>query len=308
MSRPFRMNHESISARIVKSIATMPAQLQSAGRYVLENPRDVALLSMREQARRAGLQPATMTRFAKRLGLDGYDAVRALHADAIRTGELDFAGKASAQVSTQKLKGERALAAEMAASLADQVRQLAEPGTLSAIANAAEALHRARRIYCLGLRSSHAVAWHLHYIFSLFGERTTLLDGVAGVGTDPIRAATSLDLLVVASVRPYTRAIVEVARYAAGRHVPIVAITDGPASPLVPLARHVLLVTTKSPTFFHSMTPAFALAEILATLAAGRAGDEVPTALKQTEEQLAAFGVHWNPKAERRRDARRSSS
>lgn len=308
MSRPVRMNHASISVRIANSLAAMPAQLQSAGRYVLENPRDVALLSMREQARRAGLQPATMTRFAKRLGLEGYDAVRALHADAIRTGGLDFAGKASAQVSTQKLKGERALAAEMAASLADQITRLADSGSLAAIVEAAEALHRARRIYCLGLRSCHAIAWHLHYIFSLFGERTTLLDGVAGVGTDPIRAATSRDLLLVASVRPYTRASVEAAQYAAGRGVPIVALTDGQGSPLAPLARHVLLVTTKSPSFFHSMTPAFALAEILATLAAGRAGDDVPAALAQTEEQLAAFGVHWQPKAERRRPAHPSSS
>jgi DNA-binding MurR/RpiR family transcriptional regulator len=300
------MNHELISERIVKAMEGMPVQLQSAGRYVLENPRDVALLSMREQARRAGLQPATMTRFAKRLGLEGYDAVRELHADAIRTGGLDFAGKATEQVTTQKLKGDRALAAEMAAYLASQVAQLAEAGALDEIAEAAEALHRARRIYCLGLRSCHSIAWHLHYIFSLFSERTTLLDGVAGVGTDAIRNASGRDVLFAASVRPYTRAIVTTARYAVARGVPIVVITDSKASPLVPLARHVLLVTTKSPSFFHSMTPAFALAEILATLAAGHAGDEVPAALKHTEEQLASFGVHWTPQADRKRNARRS--
>ena len=60
----------------------MPVQLKAAARYVLEHPQDVALLTMREQARQANLQPATMTRFAKHLGLEGYDALRAVHADA----------------------------------------------------------------------------------------------------------------------------------------------------------------------------------------------------------------------------------
>lgn len=295
------MNHELISDRIAQAMDEMPAQLQSAARYVLENPRDVALLSMREQARRAGLQPATMTRFAKRLGLEGYDTVRELHAEAIRTGELGFAGKATEQVTTQKLKGDRALAAEMIGSLANQIAQFAEPGVLDRIAEAAESLHRARRVFCMGLRSCHSVAWHLHYIHSLFGERTVMLDNIAGIGTDPIRGATGKDVLFVASVRPYTRAIIETARYAAARKVTVVALTDSKASPLVSIAEHALYVTTSSPSFFHSMTPAFALAEILATLAAGHAGDDVSKALKATEEQLAAFDVHWNSKSERKR-------
>ena len=292
----------SISDRIIKAMDAMPAQLQAAARYVLENPRDVALLSMREQARRAGLQPATMTRFAKRLGLEGYDDIRTLHADAIRRPGLDFAGKATAQVSTQREKGDRALAAEMAASLARQIAHLADPEMLEALSAAAAGLHQARRIYCMGLRSCHAVSWHLHYILSLFSDRIVLLDGVAGIGLDPIRTATAKDLLVVASVRPYTRATVECAQYATGRGVPVLAFTDSKASPLVRVARHALLVPTESPSFFHTMTPAFALAEMLATLAAGRGGETVSQALKHTQDQLVAFNVHWTPKAGRRRN------
>ena len=291
------MNHEAITDRIAARLDRLPASLQAAGRYVLENPRDVALLSMREQARQAGLQPATMTRFAKRIGLKGYDTVRAAHAERIRRGGLGFAGKAGAQVKNQKLKGARALAAEMADALARQIAQLAEPETLDQLAAAAERLHTARRIYCLGLRSCHSVAWHLHYICSLFSDRTTLLDQVAGVGTDPIRGATSRDVLIVASVKPYTRATVDVARYAAARGVAVIALTDSKASPLVEHADHALFVTTGSPSFFHTMAPAFALGEILATLTAGRDGAKVAKALKRTEAQLAAFNVHWRPRA-----------
>src|SRR6516165_6208832 len=98
------MNQGPLTAQIVETFDEMSAQLQAAARYVLDRPRDVALLSMREQARKAGVQPATMTRLAQRLGLEGYDAVRELYAEAIRNGDLGFAGKAGIQVAHQKLK------------------------------------------------------------------------------------------------------------------------------------------------------------------------------------------------------------
>src|SRR4051794_25052681 len=78
------MDRGPLTAKIIDAFETMPAQLQTAARYILDRPSDVALLSMREQARRAGVQPATMTRLAKRLGLEGYDMVRDLYAQAIR--------------------------------------------------------------------------------------------------------------------------------------------------------------------------------------------------------------------------------
>src|SRR5215470_11860129 len=200
------MDRGPLTSRIVDEFEAMPGQLRAAARYVLDRPRDVALLSMREQARQAGVQPATMTRLAQRLGLSGYDRVRELYAEAIRTGGLGFAGKAGAQVDRQKRTGDRALAAEMAASLRAQVDRLAEPATLDALAAAAALLASAERIYCLGLRASHAVAWHVHYVLSLLGDRTVLLDAAGGIGCDPIRGARARDVLFCASVEPYTRA------------------------------------------------------------------------------------------------------
>ena len=54
----------SLSDRIAQAFASLPPQLQAAASFVLEHPDDVALLSMREQARRAGVPPVTMTRLA----------------------------------------------------------------------------------------------------------------------------------------------------------------------------------------------------------------------------------------------------
>jgi DNA-binding MurR/RpiR family transcriptional regulator len=293
------MDHPPLVEEIVGVFDSLPDQLQAAARYLLDRPHDVALLSMREQARQAGVQPATMTRLAKRLGREGYDEIRALYAEAMRGEAAGFAGKAGAQVVRQKLNGDRALAADMLATLGAQAANLAEPASLEALAEAAKRIAAARRVYCLGLRSSHAVAWHLHYILSMIGEKSVLLDSVGGTGGDRIGRAGSQDLLVAASVRPYTRQTVELARYAAGRGVPLVAITDSPVAPLAQVAGLALVVPTDSPSFFHAMAPAFMVAEILGALVAGREGDAALDALQRFDGQLAAFGVHLKSRAAR---------
>jgi DNA-binding MurR/RpiR family transcriptional regulator len=290
------MDHGPLTEQIIKAFDTMPAQLQAGARYVLDRPRDVALLSMREQARQAGVQPATMTRLAKHLGMDGYDDVRELYASAVREGDLGFAGKAGVQVVSQKLRGDKALAAEMLKSIGAQIERLAAPDRLDSLVAAARILASARRIFCLGLRSSHSVAWHLHYVLSLVGERSTDIDGIAATGADALARATSRDVLLVASVLPYTRMTIELAEYAVEQGLRVVAITDSEVAPLAQIAQHSVIVQTESPSFFHAMSPAFVVAEILGAIIAGRGGDEALATLRHTDQHLATLNTHLKPR------------
>jgi DNA-binding MurR/RpiR family transcriptional regulator len=119
-----------------------------------------------------------------------------------------------------------------------------------------------------------------------------MLDDAGGTGLDAIRDAGPADVVLAASVEPYARATIEGARYAASRGVPVVALTDSEVSPLAQIAAASILVATDSPSFFHTMTPLLAVAEILAALVAGRGGARGLAALEHTEAQLSAFGVH----------------
>jgi DNA-binding MurR/RpiR family transcriptional regulator len=295
------MDQAPLRQAIIDTFDSMSAQLQTAARYVLDHPRDVALLSMREQSKHAGVQPATMTRLAKHLGLDGYDAIREMYAEAVRGKELGFAGKADAQVASQKLKGDHALAADMLASISTQVAQLAEPQSLNRIVDAATLLAKARRVYCLGLRSSHSVAWQLHYMMSLISEKSVMLDGLGGTGADAIGNARSDDVLLVASVLPYTRATIEIAEYAHHKGVLVVAVTDSEVAPLAQFATVAVLVPTESASFFHTMSPAFAIAEVLGTLIAGNTGQNAIEALRQSDELFSALKTHLKPRNPKKR-------
>jgi DNA-binding MurR/RpiR family transcriptional regulator len=293
------LNQWPLTARLVGEFDSMSAQLKRAGRFIIDRPRDVALLSMREQARQAGVQGPTMTRLAQHLGFNGYEAIRELYAEAIRSGTADFSTRADRQVASQKLIGDQALAAELAGNLSGHIARLGEPDALERFAAAAETLASARRIYCLGMRSSFPVAWHFHYLLSLVRDGVILFDGTGGLGIDRLHNCASDDILLVASVHPYTRTTVEAVRYAAERGIRVVAITDSPVSPLASDAKHLILVETATPSFMHAMVSAFAAAEILATLVAGRGGQNALAALRKTEQQFAALNVHLESRSPR---------
>lgn len=291
---------QPLADRIVAEFDRLPDQLGVAARYLLDHPDDVALLSMREQARRAGVRPWTMTRLAKRLGYSGYDEIRAAEAERFRRAALGFAGKANIQMARQKESGATGLVAEIARSLAARLATEAEPENAGALAAMADALAEAERIYCLGLRSSHAVAAQLAYLLEFLGEQAVLVDRASASDLDALRHAGPRDALLAVSVAPYTRATVEAARLASARGVSVLAITDSRVSPIAAVARKVVLVATESPSFFHTMVPAFAAAEILAALVAGRRGQTALAAIARTEAQLADMKIHYLPPASRR--------
>lgn len=288
-----------LAEAIVHAFDSMSEQLQAAARYVLDQPREVALLSMREQARQAEVQPATMTRLAKYLGFAGYEDVRQLYADAMRNDVTGFAGRVGAQAKNQKLKGDHALAAEMISGICAQISGISHPDALQALVEAARRIAGARRVYCLGLRSSHPSAWHLHYVLSLAGRQSTMLDAIGGIGADALGSATAGDILVAVSVLPYTRQTIEIAEYAQSCGVPVVAITDSLVAPLAQLASRTVVVPTESPSFLHTMSPAFVVAEILGALVAGQTGDAAGEALASIDRQSAALNTHLKTRTKR---------
>lgn len=264
---------------------------QVGARYILDHPQDVALLSMRELSKRAGVPPATMTRLAQRLGFEGFDDLRSLHADSMRRRGDGFADRATELVDRWKAKGESAVGADLFDAVARQIDGLRAAGNLDAIGDAAHRVAASRRIFALGQRSSYPVAHHLAYLLGLIGCDARLVDAPGGSGADHLQTAGGDDLLVVVTIRPYARASLTLTQLAAARGVPVVAITDSLLSPIAPYATATLVVGVESPSFFHSMVPAFAAIEALAALVAAALGTRALDALKDRERLFDALDV-----------------
>jgi DNA-binding MurR/RpiR family transcriptional regulator len=104
---------------------------------------------------------------------------------------------------------------------------------------------------------------------------------------------------VAVSVLPYTRQTVEITDYAQTSGVRVVAITDSPVAPLAQRAACTLIVPTESPSFLHSMSSAFLVAEILGALVAGNGGEAAHEALARVDRQSAALNIHYQTRSRR---------
>jgi DNA-binding MurR/RpiR family transcriptional regulator len=291
----------SFNSRLKAGFDDLPPQLKEAARWVIDHPADVALLSLREQARRAGIAPATLTRLAQRLGLGGYNGVRKLFADAVRERPESYRGRAEELLLRRDSEGDQALVQDIFASLGQHLQNLSMPDAIERFTAAADMIASASRVFCLGQRSSFSVAYIFHYVRSLFGSNSVLVDGSGGSGVDTLRAIGKGDVLLAVSVNRYVRHTIDAAKFAKDRGARVVALTDSELSPLVSFADEAILVRTETPSFFHTMAPAFAAVECLAALVAARRGRETLAALDESERQLATFGTYVLPRAKGRR-------
>ncbi len=267
-------------------------QIKEAARWVIDHPVDVALLTSREQARRSGVTPATLTRLAQRFGLKGYEEIRQLHAETLRERPETFHGRAQELLARHDSEGDAALAQDIVTSLTRHLRALSTPEAIERVIAAADMIADADRVFCCGQRSSYCVAFIFNYVGSLFGSTSILVDGPGATGLDTLRAIGPRDVMLAVTVDPYIRATVETARYVKSRGARVVAITDSELSPLAAVADCSVLIRTETPSFFHTMSPAFAVAECLAALVAARRGGETLSSLAASERQLAAFDTY----------------
>src|SRR6266508_3193223 len=262
------MHATAIAARLKAGFEDLPMQLREAARWVVDHPVDVALLTTREQARRAKIAPATLTRLAQRLGFPGYDQIRKIYADAVRRRPDSYRGRAEELLVRRDSEGDAALVQDVFASLTQHLQNLSDPAAIERFTAAADMIAKAERVFCLGLRSSFAVAYMFHYVRSLFGSCSVLVDGAGASGVDVLRTIGRNDVLLAISVKPYTRHTIEAATYASDRGTRVIALTDSELSPLAVLADKTILVRTETPSFFHTMAPALAAVECLAALVA----------------------------------------
>ncbi len=282
-----------VEKRVREGFESLSPGMRKVGRYVLEHPEDVALLSMREQSRRAGVPPATMTRFAQRLGYAGYDEVRGLFANAMRGRVSDFGQRAGTLAARREELGEWKLAGTVARALADGVTAISDEPRLASIVEAASVLASAERILCLGHRSCYAPAYHFAYVAGLNGAPTVLLDAPGGIGVDAVSSSGPDDAMLAVSFSPYTRRTVEIAASASELNIPIVALTDSPVSPLARIADLAVSIPTDLAHAAYVTAPIFAVAEVLAALVVANAGPEGRRILERNETELARRRIYW---------------
>jgi DNA-binding MurR/RpiR family transcriptional regulator len=278
-------------SELCSALPSLPQRLQQVGRFVAANDYDATTRSMRDLAAEAGADPAAFTRLAKAIGYSGWEELRAALTEARRpSSAAPFSGRARGRhgpnadiaLVTDKLQAEAAGLPRIAAR---------------SIADAARALHHARRIWIAGYRSCRSVAELLNYEMRLFRPDQVQIVGASGPDDLDLGAFRSGEAVIVIGFLPYTHASVRVAQAAYRAGATLIAITDAVAAPMAEGAEHVLLFeAAASPGFFPSLTGAIAIAQSLAAVTFSLGGAAAKKRLQDTEARLAAAVTYVSEK------------
>ncbi len=209
--------------------------------FILENPSEVAFLSINELSQKISVSPATITRFARRLNFHGYPE--------FQRGLYEFQ-KRQAPFGQLKslLRGETAAPDPnqdpLQWAIQNNIRLLEglyTPQTQAAFQRAQELLRRARTIYIVGLRSSFAAAYYLFFMLHQMLGNVRLLDASPSELPTALIDVQAEDCLIVVSYARYTRASYDIVSHFHQKGCGIVALTDSLTSPIALKSTEVLI-------------------------------------------------------------------
>lgn len=274
------------------NVDTLSPQLRRAARFLARQPELVAIYSLRSLAERAGVTPASFVRLAKSLGYSGFPELRRALVARMLPAALSYAAKAERLQMASDSRGiyDRIFAAQSA-----NLEATRHANGADVLRASVKTLESARRVWIVGVRSLYPLAFYLHYVWSFFRRDLFLAANPSGVLDNALFAIERGDAMVVMTMAPYTRDAVMAAEMAAKIGARVVALTDNDLSPLAPYADHVLVAATDTPSFFHSLTAANGVVEVLLAFLANRGGAGALAAIRRTQDRLQAMRTYVDP-------------
>lgn len=290
------MNATSVTTPLLERLSSewesLTPEAQKAARYVLENPNEVGVSTVREIARAAQVSPNTVVRMARQVGFEGYEDFRAPFREAIRQGSASFPDRARWLQETRARGGMGGLLADMVASALRNIEETFARTDEKALRQAAEAIWNARAVYTLGVGVNNANARNFTYLASTGMVQFHAIPRAGSVPADDLAWADARDVLIAITAHPYRTEVVETVKLARDHELTVIAISDSPASPIIRAARHGFVVAVDTPQFFPSSVSIIALLETLLSFVIAVASPEIVGRVETFHARRRELGIY----------------
>jgi DNA-binding MurR/RpiR family transcriptional regulator len=264
-------------------MGTLSASERRLARVLLAFYPVAGLENLTRFAERAGVSPATVTRFIAKLGLRGYpefqDSLREELQARLSSPLARFEQASPGHSSDSVLHDSFATFEDGLSSSLDMVSEHDFEAVVDLLANARG------RVLALGGRVSAFLARYLASQLHLIRGGVELIDPERSNPADHLVDLARRDVLVVFDYRRYQSDTINSARVAAARGSTVVLVTDPWLSPAAASARYVLVTgvqTTVAP--FDSMVSALALTEALIAGVLVRLGESAHARMRRLDD------------------------
>jgi len=290
------MNGTNVSNHVLERLTeewdTLTPEAQKAARYVLENPNDVGVSTVREIAEAANVKPNTFVRMARQVGFEGYEDFRAPFREAIRQGAVSFPDRARWLQDIRKSGDLGGLYADMVEGAIRNLEETFAGIDAEALKTAAEAIWASRQVFTLGVGVNNANARNFTYLASTGMVQFHAIPREGATPTDDLAWADKRDVLIAMSMRPYRTEVVAAIEVAREQGLTIIGLSDSPASPIIRSADHGFVVSVDTPQFFPSSVSTIALLETLLSFVIAVASDEIVDRVEQSHRRRHQLGIY----------------
>jgi DNA-binding MurR/RpiR family transcriptional regulator len=236
-----------------------------------------------------GVSESTVVRFAAALGYEGYPQLQKALQELIRhrlTAAQRFE-MTSDMDQTQVLS--KVLKADM-----QNIRATIDELDVQVFENVVERILNANDIYVLGLRASAPLAQFLtHYLKFVFKNVHLVTSGISDV-FEQLSRIDEGDLLIGISFPRYSARTIEAMQFARSRNATLVAITDGPLSPLHSTADLCLTAKSEMASFVDSLAAPLSVINALIVALGQRRRQQVTQYFDQLEDIWDEYKVYLN--------------
>lgn len=270
---------------------TLSPQLQRAADVVLAQPNQVAVMSMRALASKAGVAPPTMLRLARAVGFENYETFRDVFRRSVAGSQY---GARATDLGEMRGRGGVVEVVHRTAEAAERnVASVFRGDTVNRIDAMARLLLGARTVYIAAAGSPQGLAQSFKYVAHMaFPHIQTLPMGGASVHDGLVHLGAN-DVVLALTMNPYARPTVDAVRFAHERGAKIAAITDSESSPVANKAAAAIYVGTASPHFFPSIVAMTSVLEAVLAVMVSTSDADVVNKLSTAETVLRANGAYW---------------
>ncbi len=287
-------SYREVLDRLTRAHPNLSPQLRKAAAYMLENPGDVATLSMRKVAAAAQVPPPTLPRLAQALGFETYDAFREIYQRQLQERTVAYSEQADRLQRRQDGDGLGSLlSAFRQASLAN-IEHLFATIDSDLVGEVVDTLLAARTVYVAGMQASFPYANYFQYVGYMARPNWVLVRNRNGVLADGVVDLGPEDALVVIALQPCARDTIRLAQMGQERGATVIGITDSRTTPLAARSDLVITVPCRSPQFFESYVSTTALLETIVGFVVAKSGQDALESIDRVELCRRRLGEYWD--------------
>ncbi len=261
--------------------------IAALAQWVLEHPQEIAFQSVRGLAQFSAANVNTVYRLSLALGFAGYDECRRAFQSALRQS----GGLYGARAARLNTRGKGELIDELRSAAHANLEEAFAPQSAGRIREAAARLLRARRIYCIGVRSCFSLAHYFAYTGGMAFPNFERPFVEPGSIIDTLTHATSEDVAVLITFSRYSVEVVRAHQAALARGAGVIALTDSYTSPVARGADIVFCLSMAGPQPLPSHGAGFAVVEGI-VLEMISASAQAPGRIAEFERRLLDLGSY----------------